>query len=222
MYTQIVRGFHVFLHSVRTLWCFLFSDEKRLPVYDSMSAPIQHHPFLFSIFYFSLQKDYYLFFPKLSALFSTLLLPVLLWNLSGRLLVCGCSFLIMFKISKRNYFCLLHLHLLAYPSHSSLSLHRILFLFLACYMISSYIHCHSYNLNCPSSPLNVVVFAFLSAVHSLLHSSPVPHCASLWLICPPPLLSPLSVLSSQSLYPSDSRKCPSHSPTWHSAQGPEG
>lgn len=33
---------------------------------------------------------------------------------------------------------------------------------------------------------------------------------------PPPL--PLSVLSSQSLYPSDTRKCPSHSPTWHSAQ----
>lgn len=28
-----------------------------------------------------------------------------------------------------------------------------------------------------------------------------------------PLLPPLSVLSSQSLYPSDSRKCPSHSPT---------
>ncbi len=31
-----------------------------------------------------------------------------------------------------------------------------------------------------------------------------------------------SVLSSQSLYPSDSRQCPSYSPTWHSAQGPEG
>lgn len=39
----------------------------------------------------------------------------------------------------------------------------------------------------------------------------------------PPLPSlPLSVLSLQSLYPSDSRKCPSHSPTWHSAQRPEG
>ncbi len=34
-----------------------------------------------------------------------------------------------------------------------------------------------------------------------------------------PLLSRLSL---QSLYPSDSRECQSHSPSWYSAQGPEG
>ena len=33
---------------------------------------------------------------------------------------------------------------------------------------------------------------------------------------------PFSVLSPQSLYPSNSRLCVLHSPTWHSTQGPQG
>lgn len=39
----------------------------------------------------------------------------------------------------------------------------------------------------------------------------------------PPLSAPHPVvLSPQSLYPSDSRQCVLHPPTWHSAQGPQG
>ena len=55
-------------------------------------------------------------------------------------------------------------------------------------------------------------------------------CLTVLMLCVFPLSSvfpPLSaphpvVLSPQSLYPSDSRQCVLHPPTWHSAQGPQG
>lgn len=48
-------------------------------------------------------------------------------------------------------------------------------------------------------------------------------CVSFFALCSLPLSAPHPVvLSPQSLYPSDSRQCVLHPPTWHSAQGPQG
>lgn len=143
-------------------------------------------------------------------------------------------FLFSHFVEKMNCFCLLHpLSPTCYSSANIFICINLLYICLIFYLLSILSSSSTFRLTSLSLPhLKFVPFMTYRLWHEyhtmplcLYVSPPLSLCAhhpSFLHPCPPPTVPPLSILSSQSLYPSDSRKCPSHSPTWHSAQGPEG
>lgn len=134
--------------------------------------------------------------------------------------------LIMFKEAKRNVFvsstCIHSPIPLLPPLSASISLafsflpptcymtslpppnlpcsHLSFCLFSVTHLASLFLLLHSFSIISPPSPLSIHSYGPSISIHPFTPLST-------------PTVPPLSVLSSQSLYPSDSRKCPSHSPT---------